>query len=416
MEYRYVKFFIDTLKMKLLTGVELISEFGLHSFEHFDLEDNQFNVNNQNQFDAGNILKNYELRTNGAFYQHNIETILRNVQELLEEYLPFMGKFKVFGIPNNENLLKKIVDDGVLRMNECEGKMKMSGESFEESAWNGFYYDVTNYQNNFQKNFYESLHCLAQLSQQTLTLIHAAQFLVSEFRNHHNEGFQKPNYFETVRNDFPKFEFDFRFCCSRAQVIFGLLQELHLEHENKKKKEQPTHVSAGIENNALAYSKTKLKVVEIGVAKAETSKKIFELLKEKNIEVEYYGIDPYEQQVEAISGNIWTTNKLSQLDKFTTHAKIQAMNTFKEMDQQSDFGSATLIQTTSFSGVKMFEDGFFDLVFLDSAHGPESAHELSIWEPKVRVGGIVMGHDYSADFPEFIFQILTTKHFLTHLL
>lgn len=43
----------------------------------------------------------------------------------------------------------------------------------------------------------------------------------------------------------------------------------------------------------------------------------------------------------------------------------------------------------------MFQDGFFDWVYLDADHRPASFRkELRLWLPKVREGGLMAGHDY----------------------
>ena len=42
-----------------------------------------------------------------------------------------------------------------------------------------------------------------------------------------------------------------------------------------------------------------------------------------------------------------------------------------------------------------FKDGYFDAVFLDADHTREGVEEdLHAWYPKVKVGGLVAGHDY----------------------
>jgi predicted O-methyltransferase YrrM len=43
-----------------------------------------------------------------------------------------------------------------------------------------------------------------------------------------------------------------------------------------------------------------------------------------------------------------------------------------------------------------FEDGFFDLVFLDGCHDYDYVmREIPAWKPKVKSGGMLCGHDYS---------------------
>lgn len=50
--------------------------------------------------------------------------------------------------------------------------------------------------------------------------------------------------------------------------------------------------------------------------------------------------------------------------------------------------------------VDMFGDGSLDLVYCDTIHSEEAtASAISLWEPKIRRGGYVSGHDYLDLFP-----------------
>jgi hypothetical protein len=47
-----------------------------------------------------------------------------------------------------------------------------------------------------------------------------------------------------------------------------------------------------------------------------------------------------------------------------------------------------------------FPDNFFDFIFLDAAHDHASVQEdLRAWWPKLKVGGLFAGHDYSPVWP-----------------
>jgi len=57
--------------------------------------------------------------------------------------------------------------------------------------------------------------------------------------------------------------------------------------------------------------------------------------------------------------------------------------------------NCTIIRKTSMEAVKDFEDGSLDFVFIDGNHSFEYVTEdIAAWSKKVRVGGIVSGHDY----------------------
>jgi predicted O-methyltransferase YrrM len=55
----------------------------------------------------------------------------------------------------------------------------------------------------------------------------------------------------------------------------------------------------------------------------------------------------------------------------------------------------------------MFENGSLDFVYLDADHSFESAwQDLSVWYPKVRIGGILAGHDFlDGELPEGNFGV-----------
>lgn len=54
-----------------------------------------------------------------------------------------------------------------------------------------------------------------------------------------------------------------------------------------------------------------------------------------------------------------------------------------------------IVKEFSNIAVKSFEDGSIDSVFIDGNHKYDFVKEdIEIWAPKVRIGGIVSGHDY----------------------
>jgi hypothetical protein len=58
----------------------------------------------------------------------------------------------------------------------------------------------------------------------------------------------------------------------------------------------------------------------------------------------------------------------------------------------------------SISASKIFADGTIDLLFIDAGHQYDEIYkDIKIWLPKVKIGGIICGHDcqeYYLDFPE----------------
>ena len=58
----------------------------------------------------------------------------------------------------------------------------------------------------------------------------------------------------------------------------------------------------------------------------------------------------------------------------------------------------------SVEAASLFENGSFDFVYLDADHSFESVwQDLSVWYPKIRIGGILAGHDFlDGELPEGI--------------
>lgn len=57
--------------------------------------------------------------------------------------------------------------------------------------------------------------------------------------------------------------------------------------------------------------------------------------------------------------------------------------------------NCTIIRKESLLAVKNFNDRSLDFVYIDANHDfPNIANDLYSWEKKVRVGGIISGHDY----------------------
>jgi len=55
----------------------------------------------------------------------------------------------------------------------------------------------------------------------------------------------------------------------------------------------------------------------------------------------------------------------------------------------------SLIKSTSVNAAKLFADDYFDFIYIDADHSCDAvAEDLQAWYPKVRSGGLVIGHDY----------------------
>ncbi|WP_197231395.1 class I SAM-dependent methyltransferase [Novipirellula artificiosorum] len=59
------------------------------------------------------------------------------------------------------------------------------------------------------------------------------------------------------------------------------------------------------------------------------------------------------------------------------------------------------VRLPSTKATRCFEDGELDFVFIDGDHSYQSVKaDLTAWHPKLRPGGILLGHDYDPErFP-----------------
>lgn len=63
--------------------------------------------------------------------------------------------------------------------------------------------------------------------------------------------------------------------------------------------------------------------------------------------------------------------------------------------------NCTIIRKTSMDAVKMFRDRSLDFVYIDGDHSFRAfAADIQEWTWKVRIGGIVAGHDYYCTIPQ----------------
>jgi predicted O-methyltransferase YrrM len=60
----------------------------------------------------------------------------------------------------------------------------------------------------------------------------------------------------------------------------------------------------------------------------------------------------------------------------------------------------TKVKLPSIEGAALFEDGSFDLVYIDANHGyADVLADIKAWRPKVKAGGIFAGHDFNDERP-----------------
>jgi hypothetical protein len=118
--------------------------------------------------------------------------------------------------------------------------------------------------------------------------------------------------------------------------------------------------------------------VEIGVQKGRYSR----VLCMKNPNLKLYCVDPWTAYPEYVEQN--TPEEQPLLDEFLQCAK----------ERLAPY-NVEFVQKYSMDAVNDFEDESLDFVFIDGNHTFEYVVEdIAQWEKKVKVGGIVAGHDY----------------------
>lgn len=119
--------------------------------------------------------------------------------------------------------------------------------------------------------------------------------------------------------------------------------------------------------------------VEVGVQRGSFSKHLLEHWHGAKL----YLVDAW-RTIEGYQ-DVANADHNAQLDNMA--ATFMAVYHYKER--------ATIIRELSKDAVKLFEDCSLDFVFIDADHSYAGAkQDIALWEPKVRKGGVLCGHDY----------------------
>jgi len=127
--------------------------------------------------------------------------------------------------------------------------------------------------------------------------------------------------------------------------------------------------------------------VELGVHRAEMSENLLKLHPGLTLTMidawsrdTYEGVDPSAASEE--SRKIYQ-DKCEENFNFTRE-RVEQFN-----------GRIYIIREKSLNAVKLFPDRSLDFVFIDAAHDYASVKkDISAWIKKIKVGGIICGHDY----------------------
>jgi hypothetical protein len=121
-----------------------------------------------------------------------------------------------------------------------------------------------------------------------------------------------------------------------------------------------------------------LLAIEIGVLRGDFSQSILESFNIKKL----YLVDPFKPYVDKIINKKVFESEMEEnykhvLNKFNNNKKVE------------------LLRKTSLEASKLFNDEFFDFIYIDGDHSFESVYEdLNLWFPKLLKNGVIAGDDY----------------------
>ena len=129
--------------------------------------------------------------------------------------------------------------------------------------------------------------------------------------------------------------------------------------------------------------------IEVGVWRGDYSRSIITKL----LPTTFYGIDPYE----LYEGY---TDKPSEIDfKDQTNLDLlydNVITTFEGFNNDYGPTKSILIRDLGVNYASQFADNSVDFVYLDGDHKYQPVKsEIEAWYPKVKIGGILAGHDFT---------------------
>ena len=128
-----------------------------------------------------------------------------------------------------------------------------------------------------------------------------------------------------------------------------------------------------------------LRIAEIGVYRGISMRHMLDNVPNIVLAV---GVDPYWGR-----GHIYTEDRPSVENWYLARRNLKEYIGNK----------LSLINDTSAHASLLFADGYFDYVFIDGDHSYDAVREdIKLWLPKVKVGGILAGHDYHDGYPYLV--------------
>lgn len=130
--------------------------------------------------------------------------------------------------------------------------------------------------------------------------------------------------------------------------------------------------------------------IEIGVLFGDFSQQILDILKPQKL----YLVDSWEENAHDKNGDETYGKDLNFLP--TSYSSYQDYLSLKnKYSQQIEKNEINIIRNYSYDAVSLFQDSYFDFIYIDACHLYECVKEdLSNYLPKLKQGGIMCGHDY----------------------
>ena len=153
--------------------------------------------------------------------------------------------------------------------------------------------------------------------------------------------------------------------------------------------------------NTIALQGNDLVGVELGIYRAESFCTLLQCV--PNIK-KLYGVDSWQPYVDYIKDPYDGTPNGASTDREIEYSKFMAYHAIKYC---SNNHKAEVLEMDSTKAAEKFDDESLDFIFIDTYYSKEQAEkELDVWYPKVKQGGLFMGHDYDIT----IIQMIVHEH------